>query len=197
LIALVLSIPLAAVMALGLARWRNRFFMAALAAFNIAVLFHFAAIRHYSYAYYKASVMGGFVFIAALAAGVPAQLHRRLAAICAALAIVSFIACRPMIGAMRRTPLVVTQDLSGLSKIPPSVTRGQIVSLDRLRLWDRLWAINFMSDTALAVADPILPAGAEPTATLALIKRSARDAQAPTADILWANGSYRLIRVPR
>ena len=195
LIAAVVSIPLAGVMALGLARCHNRLLMAALAAFNIAVLFYFGAIRHYSYAYYKASVMGGFIFIAALAAGVPAQLHRHLAAICATLAILSFIACRPTIGDMRQYALVVTQDLSGLSKIPPSVTRGEIISVDRLRLWDRLWAINFMPDAALAVADPILPASAEPTASLALVKRSGRDSQASTSDVLWANGSNRLIRI--
>ncbi len=102
LIAAIVSIPLAGVMALGLARCRNRLLIAALAAFNIAVLFYFGAIRHYSYAYYKASVMGGFIFIAALAGGVPVQLRRHLAAACAALAILSFIACRPTIGDMRR-----------------------------------------------------------------------------------------------
>jgi hypothetical protein len=124
LIALLLSVPLAAVMLPGVNRWRNRRLITAMAVFDIGMLLYFDAARHYSCAYCKVSVMGGFVFITTLAARVPAQLYRHLAAICAPLAILSFIACRPTIDAVRRHALAVTPELSGLSTIPPTITRG-------------------------------------------------------------------------
>ncbi len=198
LLMMALSIPVIGAIAWGIRQSRNRLLMIALTVFNVAVLLYFGAIRHYSYAYYKAAVMAGFVFIAAFSAGLPALLYRYQTAVCAALAIPSLIVCGPTIAHVWRYPLEVTRELSGLSEIPPALTRGAVISLDQLNLWDRLWAIDFMPDAELTAPDPFF--SERTPATLAIVYRSFQDGkQAPSkdAEVLWTNDRYELIRTGR
>jgi hypothetical protein len=187
-----LSLPVIAATIWGIGRSRDRLLVAALIGFDVAVLCYFSVVRVYSYAYYKAGVMAAFVFIAAFSAGLPVLLYRRLAATCAVLALVSFIMCRPTISGMRHLPLAVRPGLAALAKIPPALTRGQIVSLDRLRLWDRLWAGDLMPDTAVTGTffTPKTP-------TLILVPRAVRDGKPALpdhSDVLWASDEFVLIR---
>ncbi|MGO9060846.1 MAG: hypothetical protein ACLQU2_26210 [Candidatus Binataceae bacterium] len=189
-----LSFVVLAAICWGLGQSRNRLLLAVLIGFNVIVLFYFGAIRHYSYAYYKAGVMDGFVFIAAFSAGLPVQLYRRLGATCGALTILSFIICRPVISAMAPPPVAVTAELSALSQIPSLITRGQVVSLDQLKLWDRLWASEFMPDVAVTAHDTLF---SPRTPTLILRSRSLRDGTHPAqggSDAVWANNQYLLIK---
>lgn len=189
-----LSLTILAAICWGLSQSRNRLLLAVLIGFNVSVLFYFGAVRHFSYAYYKAGVMAGFVFIAALSAGLPPQLYRHLAATCGALTILSFIICRPTIAGMARLPAAVTPELSGLSGIPALITRGEVISLDQLKLWDRLWAIEFMPDVAVMAHDAFF---SRRTPTLVLRPRGLGEGTYPMQDdshVLWANEQYVLIK---
>jgi hypothetical protein len=191
------SLVVAAAMFLGIARSRNRLFLAVVIGCNIIVLFYFGVIRHYSYAYYKATVMGGFAYIAAFSAGLPIKLYRRLAVTCAVLALFSLFICRPTIHNMTPPTMTVTAALSGLSQIPLSIARGQVVSVDKLQMWDRLWAPQFMPDVAVSSHDPFF---SPQTPTLILRSRGLRDGKTPpqsSPDVLWANDGYLLTRASR
>ena len=191
-----LSIPVIGAIGWGIRQSRNHLLMTALTAFNVVLLLYFGPVHPYSYAYYKAAVMAGFVFIAAFSAGLPAPLYRYQGAVCATLAILSLIVCRPTIANMWRDPFEVTRELSGLSEIPPALTRGTVISLDQLNLWDRLWAIDFMPDAALTAPAPFF--SERTPATLALVYRGFRHGkQAPSkdAEVLWTNDRYVLIRL--
>jgi len=191
-----LSIPIVIAIGCGLTRMRERSLIAALIGFDVAVLFYFGAVRAYSYAYYKAGVMAAFVFIAAFSAGLPRQLYKHVGAASAVLAIVSFIMCRPTISAMRHLPAAVRPGLAALGKIPPAVTRGQIISLDHLKLWDRLWASDFMPDTAVTAHGTFFSVR---TPTLILLPRSEADDvyRQGGRNVLWASAQFELIRAPR
>jgi hypothetical protein len=188
------SLVVLAAICWGIVQSRNRILFAALIGFEAVVLFYFGAIRHYSYAYYKATLMDGFVFIAAFSAGLPLLLYRRLGVTCGALAIFSFIICRPTIHGMARSPMAVTGELSDLGQIPSSITRGQVVSLDRLQLWDRLWGPQFMPDVALSAHDAFF---SHRTPTLILRDRTPGDGTNPAqggSGVVWANKEYLLIK---
>jgi hypothetical protein len=193
-----LSIPVIGAIGWGIRQSRNRLLMTALTVFNVGVLLYFGPVRHYSYAYYKAAVMAGFVFIAAFSAGLPALLYRYQAAVCATLAIVTLIVCRPTIVNIWHYPFEVTRELSGLGEIPSALRRGAIISLDQLSLWDRLWAIDFMPDAALTAPDPFF--SERTPAALAPVYRSFQDRkQALSKDtkVLWTNDRYELITTGR
>jgi hypothetical protein len=139
--------------------------------------------------------MASFVFIAAFSAGLPVQLYRYLAATCAALTILSFIICRPTITGMLRLPLAVTPELSALSEIPPLISRGDVISVDQLKLWDRLWASEFMPDVAITAHDDTF--FSRRTSTLMLRSRVLGQGRQPLqrdSDVLWANDQYLLIK---
>jgi hypothetical protein len=189
-----LSVPILAAICWGLSRSRKRLLLAVMIGVNVAILFYFGAVRHYSYAYYKAGVMASFVFIAAFSAGLPVQLYRHLALTCGALTILSFIICRPTITGMARLPLAVTPELSALSEIPPLIFRGDVISVDQLKLWDQLWASEFMPDVAITAHDTLF---SRLTPTLILRSRGLGQGTHPLqgdSDVLWANDQYLLIK---
>jgi hypothetical protein len=189
-----LSIPILAAIGWGLGRARDRLLIVALIVFNVAVLLYFGAVRAYSYAYYKAGVMAAFVFIAAFSAGLPRELYRYAGATCAVLVVVSFIMCRPTISEMRHLPLAVRPGLSALGEIPPAITRGQVISLERLKLWDRLWASDFMPDTAVTAHGTFFTPR---TSTLTLVPRRLGDSEITVpgaSDVLWASNQFILLK---
>lgn len=190
--ALCLSIPVVIGIVWGIIQSRDRALITALVVFNVVVLIYFRAFRHYSYAYYKAAVMAGFVFIAAFATGFRQLPDRCGAVACVILAIVSLAISRPTIANMCRYRLEVTRDMSGLGEIQPALIRGRVISLDQLSLWERFWTIDFLPGAALTAPEPFF--SVRTPASLALVYRSGAPPLSKDEVVIWSNGRYALTR---